>query len=741
MAFGFNALHITQVVKADEAPEIEWDKTYGESKSDSVLSVQQTSDGGYIITGDTESSGSKYAALWLIKTDANGNKEWDKIFGGDVYATNAYGQQTSDGGYILAGVTRSYGSGDNDIWLIKTDSSGNKEWDKIFGGADHDVCLSIQQTSDGGYILVGVTRSYGSGDNDIWLIKTDSSGNKEWDKTFGGAENDYASSVQQTSDGGYVIAGETWQGSSFSNGWLIKTDNNGNKEWDKTFGGGQEDFRSIKQIASGGYIILGVTWSKGTDNHDIWLVKTDSNGNKEWDKTFGGAENDYASSVQQTSDGGYVIIGSTESYGEGRKDFWVIKTDSSGNKEWDETFGGTNVDYARSVQQTSDGGYIIAGETKSFGAGDYDIWLIKVTPDGSGKQPPVADAGNDAAAYVGQSTSFEGIGSDIDGTIELYEWDFDGDGNYDWSSTTTGSTTHTYQEKETRIAKLRVTDNDGLTDTDTRIITIEGEKPTKADIVYDYYRIFYYDADQIFEDVENDITDLKNIAEKMAPSNPQDYALTILDVSTEWADFAKITIGAFNLLYEQEWKLRLQTIDSAVPYLPHIGNHIRQDDGTYKYKDSETTTSLDLDTVLLDWYNLLITEKTDEAEQFAKYVVLVRVLEAVKAIYPASTPVKEKLNDYLRQVELLLPYNSDDPGLMDFNDPDFDGLSTYYEDTAPSVALGTNPNNDDTDGDGIIDSKDIDPHHAAGNKEPGFELIFAIITIMLVLLWKRHKAK
>jgi hypothetical protein len=234
-------------------------------------------------------------------------------------------QQTSDGGYVVAGYI---GTTQKNVYVLRFNSSGGLMSPWHYGGTKDDEARSIQQTSDGGYIITGYTKSYGDSTyGDVYLIKTDSLGNEMWAKTFSGSHADRGESVQQTSDGGYIIAGYT---------------------------NGQ------------------------TSNSDVWLIKTDSSGNEMWNKTFGGPETEYGFSVQQTSDGGYIIVGSTSSYGSGLLDVYLIKTDSSGNEVWSETFGGSGNDAGRSVQQTSDGGYIIAGYI-DHGSNNYDIWLIKVT--------------------------------------------------------------------------------------------------------------------------------------------------------------------------------------------------------------------------------------------------------------------------------------------------------------------------------------------------------------------------
>ncbi|MHC1600309.1 MAG: hypothetical protein ACXQS5_05785 [Candidatus Methanospirareceae archaeon] len=309
------------------------------------------------------------------------DEAWNKTFGGTDPDGASSVQQTSDGGYILAGYTYSYGAGSSDFWLVKTYSDGSKQWDKTFGGTHYDCIFSVQQTSDDGYILAGVTESYGAGNGDLWLVKADSEGNEQWNRTFGGIDPDCAVSVQQTSDGGYILAGYTESyGAGRSDFWLMKTDSKGNMEWDKTFGGTDyDDVSSVQQTSDGGYILAGDTMSYDTGNGDFWLVKTDSKGNMEWDRTFGGVDACRATSVQQTSDGGYILAGCMRSHGADPGDLWLVKTDSNGNKEWGMTFGGVNVHCAYyPVQQTSDNGYILAGTTESYSTDFGDAWLIKV---------------------------------------------------------------------------------------------------------------------------------------------------------------------------------------------------------------------------------------------------------------------------------------------------------------------------------------------------------------------------
>jgi len=386
-AFVFSYLLISFIINyqncfASQPLDTLWTKTFGGTNIDIGHCVEQTFDGGYIITGYTRSYGTMSGRnVLLIKTDENGVAEWINGYGGNDDDEGYSVKQTPDGGYIIAGHTKSFGAGLKDVYLIKTDSLGTQQWTKTFGGAQDDEGYSVQQTNDGGFIIGGVTSSSGAGSRDVWLIKTDASGNLSWQKTHGGMSSDGAWYVQKTSDGGYILAGWTFSyGPGYiGNAWLVKTDSSGNQQWHQYFGGDDADRAySVQQTSDGGFILTGYTDSFGAGLYDMLLIKTDSLGNSEWLKTFGGSGRDYGNSVQQTTDGGFIITGYTLSYGAGGDDVWLVKTDINGNEEWNKTFGGTSSDVGFCIKQTSDGGYIITGHTLSFGAGVHDVWLIKL---------------------------------------------------------------------------------------------------------------------------------------------------------------------------------------------------------------------------------------------------------------------------------------------------------------------------------------------------------------------------
>jgi hypothetical protein len=354
-----------------------WTKTFGGPDDDCGWSVQQTSDSGYIIAG-TKAYGTANSDAWLIKTDADGNEVWDKTFGGTGSYDCGYSvQQTTDGGYVMAA---SIYSGGSYVLLIKTDADGNEIWDLAF--REHHFGHSVQQTFDGGYIIAGDVYPETAYDCNVFLLKTDASGNKVWEKSFGASNwREYCYSAQQTSDSGYIVVSSTFYASS-PEVWLIKTDANGNVIWERCYGWeGQDDGSSVQQTSDGGYIVAGNTYSRGAGQSDVLLVKIDAGGNKVWDKTFGGRDWDYGESVRQTSDGGYVIAG-IKSDGTDNSDAWLIKTDADGNQVWDKTFGGEEGDKGYSVQQTFDGEYVVVGYTRTSGAASRDVMLVKTETSG-----------------------------------------------------------------------------------------------------------------------------------------------------------------------------------------------------------------------------------------------------------------------------------------------------------------------------------------------------------------------
>jgi hypothetical protein len=356
--------------------QITFEKWIGGGDEDLGEFVRQTTDGGYIITGYTVSYASGDAFVYLIKTDAFGDTLWTRIYGDSLENYGRSVQQTTDSGYIIVGSKQSTAS-NFDVWLIKTDSLGDTLWTKTFGNAYDDDGYSVQQTTDGGYIIVAWTSLYAAGD--FWLIKTDASGNITWTKNYGGSDSEYTQYGQQTSDGGYVIAGYTYSyGAGNQDFYLVKTNASGDTSWTKTYGGAGSDLcYCVQQTTDSGYILTGYTNSYGAGADDVWLVKTNASGDTIWTKTFGGSSSDHGKSVQQTDDGGYVITGMTYSYGVGEDDVWIIKTDSNGDTLWTKTYGGASFDWSSSVQQTTDGGYIVSGATYSYGAGGADVYLIK----------------------------------------------------------------------------------------------------------------------------------------------------------------------------------------------------------------------------------------------------------------------------------------------------------------------------------------------------------------------------
>ncbi|MCW4015522.1 MAG: right-handed parallel beta-helix repeat-containing protein [Candidatus Bathyarchaeota archaeon] len=383
-----SALSISLFAFPVNASQTGWKKAYGGASDDYGTDLIETADGGFAILGYTESFGAGKSDFWLIKTDSNGNMEWNKTYGGpDVDFAHSL-IQTSDGGYALAGSTRFSGE---DFWLVKTDAYGNMEWNQTYGGEKHEVAYDLVEASDGGYALAGEVDPFTlSGEPDCWLVKTDEFGNMEWNQTYGGEEHDSVSSLIQTSDGGYALVGETTARNSSTNliqsdSLLIKTDSNGIMEWNQTYGTGysNDNSRSLLERPDGGYVLpvmMEMVVQDGVDGFGI--VKTDEVGNVDWSKTYLETWVSELNSLIRTSDGGYVVTGWAAR-------LLLIKIDVQGNVEWTRQYGGARVDKGASVVETSDGGFAAVGNTASY-ATDYDLYgsdVFFVKTDAQGWAP------------------------------------------------------------------------------------------------------------------------------------------------------------------------------------------------------------------------------------------------------------------------------------------------------------------------------------------------------------------
>ncbi|QMU29526.1 T9SS type A sorting domain-containing protein [Adhaeribacter radiodurans] len=419
-----------------------WSVRFGSSDGDPLTSVIKTSDGGYLAggyslsgkNGDKTQNSQGSADYWIVKTNRYGKKLWDKRFGGTGPDYLSRVIQTLDGGYLLAGSSLSGKNGDktqtsqhgHDYWIIKIDAAGNKQWDKRYGGTGADRLIKVVQLKTGEYMLGGYSNSPASGDksqnswgeNDFWLVKIRATGTKIWDKRYGGSQDETLGSFTETRDGGFLLGGDSFseisgdktQANRGSNDfWVVRVDKDGNKLWDKTFGGkGGEKAITVGRSHGENFFIAGSSTSgKSNDKSqdlrgnigasDFWIVKIDAKGNKIWDKGFGGDNIDFLEAGTYTFEGSYVIAGTSYSgatadkseENRGRSDYWVVKIDANGNKQWDKTFGGMREEEVSTVFQTTDGGLLVGGHSDSEISGDVtqpeqgrsDYWLLKISLD------------------------------------------------------------------------------------------------------------------------------------------------------------------------------------------------------------------------------------------------------------------------------------------------------------------------------------------------------------------------
>ena len=363
----FCLLFLGEVAWAD-AVNVVWERAFGGVESDYAIDVDVTFDGGFVLCGGTYSYGAGSADVYLVRTDSVGNKIWDANFGGSEVEVARSIRQTSDGCFIMAGNTASFGSGDIDIYLIKTDSSGNELWHKTFDEQLKDIGNCVREVSDGGFIIAGETACGSpSFDNDVYLMKTDASGNKQWSKTFGNSSTyERAHHIEQTSDGGFIMAG--YRSSGTSDFYVIKTDSDGNSVWSRTYGGSSYDNAyCVRETSDGGFIIGGGSKSFSED-WDIYVVKTDSDGNTIWSRNYDPGSCCFG--VLETTNGDFVLCG--DSAGEAI----CMKIDCFGDVIWSKTLSNGEIGYE--VLPAGVNAFVVGGRTSTIGAGSADMYLAKL---------------------------------------------------------------------------------------------------------------------------------------------------------------------------------------------------------------------------------------------------------------------------------------------------------------------------------------------------------------------------
>ena len=365
-----------------EPPELLWSQTYGGEGTDECQVVIQTADGGFALAGDSESFGAGREDFWLVKADENGDSLWSRTYGGEDWDGCNSVIQTADSGFALAGYTESFGEGGVDFWLIRTDENGDSLWSRTYGGEGTDECQVVIQTADGGFALAGNTESFGAGSREFWLVKTDENGDSLWSRTYGGESYERCESIIQTVDGGFALAGSTHSfGAGGIDFWLIKTDENGDSLWSRTYGNElYNNCYTMIQTADGGFALVGLIGTVEAQTWDFWIVRTNENGDSLWSRTYGGEGLDVCFSIIQNADGGFFLEGIASSLGaEGQS--CLIRTNEHGDSLWSRTYGGEDGGCGFSIIQTADGGFALAGYTTSFGAGDADFWLIRLGPE------------------------------------------------------------------------------------------------------------------------------------------------------------------------------------------------------------------------------------------------------------------------------------------------------------------------------------------------------------------------
>lgn len=365
-------------------PDTLWTRTYGGGGNDIAYSICTCIDGGYLIAGYTSSIGSGPQSAYFVRIDENGDTLWIRAYGGASWDGAHYVYETADTCYLVAGYTESFGAGGKDMYLLKLDRYGDSLWTKTYGGNLQDCAYVTCSAHDGGYIVAGYKNGpYGWVKGDLWILKINEDGDTLWTQMYGGNGDDYGISLRHTLDGNYIISGvNSHQSAGGKDLWLLKVDLTGDTIWTKTYGTALEDVGyGVNTTSDSGYIVTGYingtgSWTAG----DLWLIRTDENGDSLWSRVYGSSGEDFGFDLFETPDHGFVIAGET-GFGAGLVDVWLVRTDENGDTTWTQTFGGSARDASLGMCINSDGGYVIAGHTSSFGSGNADVYVIKTGTD------------------------------------------------------------------------------------------------------------------------------------------------------------------------------------------------------------------------------------------------------------------------------------------------------------------------------------------------------------------------
>ncbi|NIN72973.1 MAG: hypothetical protein GTO46_13810 [Gemmatimonadetes bacterium] len=351
--------------------------------------VRQLADGGYVVVGYTTSFGAGEEDVWLLRTDAAGDTLWTRTFGGPGKDWGWDVRATRDGGYMIVGFTNSFGAGGDDVYLIRTDAEGDALWSRTYGGPDDELAWAFHETSDDGYVIAAQTESFGAGERDLYLLRIDASGDTAWTRTLGGPGIDRVFAAEPTSDGGSVFAGITSNGPAGPlDATLVRIDSVGEVIWAYSYGGeGRDIGHGVASAPDGGFLLVGYTDSFGAGNNDIYLVRTDETGAALWTRTVGDAGDDRAMMGAPMTGGGYAIAG----YASGSEGYWSAKltaVSDDGTALWSETFGSSGTDRGVMLQETADGAFIFTGGIWSERDEAPDLFLSKIPAGGTADQSP-----------------------------------------------------------------------------------------------------------------------------------------------------------------------------------------------------------------------------------------------------------------------------------------------------------------------------------------------------------------